>query len=308
MRFAWNPGPFVARYLYARETGQFGRLGVEMQHLKFLSGPAVFAGLRSGSIDAAVFADTPTVVVLSQGVPLKIVFPENDNSRTQGLVAGKGSGIKQLADLRGKRIAIVLGSSGDYALELILRSVKMTRSDVQVINLDVTNLIPAFKKGEIDAAIYWEPWMSHLIDAGGDLITTNRAANIPLVGVMMVRSEWLEQNRLTMVGFLRAWDSVTEVIRARPEVIAGKVASESALDAERTLKLINKIDFLTLKDILDPQHPYSIARSSVAAGEGFTMHLSKLAQFMRSTGRIESVPDFKAAIDPSVAEDAARGG
>jgi len=78
-------------------------------------------------------------------------------------VARRSAGIATLADLRGKRVATQLESSGAFFLDCMLRTVGLTSADVTLVPFMAhtetpLSLVPeALRTGKIDAAALWEP-------------------------------------------------------------------------------------------------------------------------------------------------------
>ena len=112
----WQPTMNGARFFIAEAEGLFAKEGLEPDLVKFTAGPPFFAAFQSGSIDVGFLGFQPAVTAVAQGIAVKIVAVENDAGGAEGLVARQDSGIKGLADLRGKKVATRRGSSGHTAL------------------------------------------------------------------------------------------------------------------------------------------------------------------------------------------------
>ena len=302
VRVAWQSSAQTASYLYAHTTGVLKAQGLDVEHLKFSAGPPIFAGLRSDSIDIAFFAETPAAIALAQNIPVKVIAMAADYGGAMGLVVGKDSGIRSVADLRGKRIAVVKGSAAHFTLGGLLKSNQMSFGDVQLIALDVTNLIPAFQKRDVDAALYWEPWMSRLVQSGGTLLVTNWQAKEPSATMWMARTRWLEQNPDAAAAFIRALDSVVGTIRTSPDKVAETISDELGLDVPSLTAVLSKgAKFPTVREMLDPGYVYSIAPQVTSSGKGLAGVLSDVASFMKDAGVVDSVPDVTKGFDARAA-------
>jgi NitT/TauT family transport system substrate-binding protein len=90
------------------------------------------------------------------------------------IVARRSAGITGLADLRGKRIATQLESSGAYFMEQMLRTVGLTAEDVVSVpfmahtDTPLSAVPEALRTGKIDAAALWEPQPQRAKVALGD--------------------------------------------------------------------------------------------------------------------------------------------
>lgn len=305
-RVAWQSSAQTATYLYAHATGLLKSQGLDVEHLKFSAGPPIFAGLRGGSIDIAFFAETPASIALAQGIPVKVISFAADYGGAMGLVVAKDSGIRTAADLRGKRVAVVKGSAAHFTLGGILAREKMGFNDVRLVAIDVTNLIPAFKNRDVDAALYWEPWMSRLVEAGGTVLLTNWQAQEPSATMWMARTAWLEQNQAAARAFIRALDAAVEPIRKDPAKVAAQISEELGLDAPSlTAVLTRGARFPTVRETLDPGYVYSIAPQATSAGRGLAAVLKDVATFMHDNGVVDGVPDVTKGFDVRAAAEVA---
>jgi NitT/TauT family transport system substrate-binding protein len=66
-------------------------------------------------------------------------------------------GIKSLADLKGKTVAVPEGTSGDMLLRLALQKAKMQASDIKRLTMDPSTIVTAFSSKQVDAASLWYP-------------------------------------------------------------------------------------------------------------------------------------------------------
>jgi taurine transport system substrate-binding protein len=206
MTLGWQPTMNGARFFVAEAEGLFAEEGLDVNLIKFTAGPPFFAAFQSSSIDVGFMGFQPAVTAIAQGIPISVVAVENDAGGAEGLVARQDSGIKKLADLKGKKVATKRGSSAHTALLTGLKSAGLTLSDIQLLDVDVTALIPAFRKGDVQAAWYWEPWMGLLKREGGTVVVTDRDINLPVGILWTARSAWIKDNPEGMKRLFRVLD------------------------------------------------------------------------------------------------------
>ena len=162
-----------AAFFLAKETGAFQKAGLNPTFTQFLSGPAQFAALANNSIDIGEFGITPYVAGLANSGKMVAIMVGDDVTKSNGLVVRPGSGISSIADLRGKRVAAVKGSSSYYGLLKALQKNHMTLSDIKYLNLTAAVIIPTYQHGEVDAVWIWAPWVGKLESMGAKLLITN---------------------------------------------------------------------------------------------------------------------------------------
>jgi ABC-type nitrate/sulfonate/bicarbonate transport system substrate-binding protein len=249
----------------------------------------------------------PAVTAVAQGIPVKIVAVENDAGGAEGLVARQDSGIKQLADLRGKKVATKRGSSAHTALLTGLQVGGLKETDIQLIDLDVTALLPAFRKGDVEAAWYWEPWMGLLKREGGHVVVTDRDIKLPVGILWVAREKWLQDNPEAMQRLLRVLDKAALRIREEPQVVAKLVAKRLELTDEHVLEVLTKqASWPTNAESVAESYPFSMSVQTTAAGKGLAGVLADNAKFQESAKIIQNLPDFTKSVDPQPLANYAR--
>ena len=83
----------------------------------------------------------------------QVAFVANLYSQPLHIAVREGSGIESLTDLRGKRVNLGVKLSGDYPMARMLMETLEIAVGEQHSNLTYKELVDAFEKGEIDAAI-----------------------------------------------------------------------------------------------------------------------------------------------------------
>ena len=78
-------------------------------------------------------------------------------NRGMAVVAKKDSGINTIKDLRGKKVAILPGSTQEVVILDRLAAEGMTVKDVEAIRLSFSDMAPALARGDIDAYVGAEP-------------------------------------------------------------------------------------------------------------------------------------------------------
>ena len=123
-------------------TGWIRELPFRVRWAQIAGGPAVTEAFHARALDVGIAADIPPIHATWVGIPVKIIAVRlrKDPERHPAFVlaVAPGSGIRTLADLRGKRIAF---SPGQVQGEIVLRSLEaahLTRRDVTLVELPST--------------------------------------------------------------------------------------------------------------------------------------------------------------------------
>jgi len=130
----------------------------------FNAGPSLIEALFAGEIDIGYVGPGPALRAHQQsgGKGIRVVAGAAANGVV--VVARKGSGIRALADLAGKRVATPqLGNTQDMSARHYLSAV-LKESDLgNVVPIDNAEQAAMFARGALDAAWVPEPWGQRLI-------------------------------------------------------------------------------------------------------------------------------------------------
>ena len=176
---AANLVPFVAS-----SKGLFAKNGIDAKLVVVNTGSELSKGLRAGTIDFAPAAFTNLPAALERGLKVRGVigyaggtFLKTTSDRAVGIVAGAGSGIEKIADLKGKKIGVTFGTTGDLYLQQVLKAAGLSTADVDRVNTRPPSLTSVVDTGGVDAMVAWEPYIirtlakvpgSKLVIRGGD--------------------------------------------------------------------------------------------------------------------------------------------
>jgi len=157
-------------------------LGVNVTWTEFNAGPVQLEALNVGAIDFGDVGEAPPIFAQAAGAPLVYAGATVPRPQLEAILVPKGSAIKTVADLKGKKVAYNKGSNVQYFLAKLLEKQGLKYSDVQHVHLPPPDARAAFQKGAIDAWIIWDPFLAAaqrtldaqiLVDAKG--VVNNRA-------------------------------------------------------------------------------------------------------------------------------------
>jgi len=133
-------------------------LGVSLKWTEFTAGPVQLEALNVGSIDFGDVGEAPPIFAQAAGAPLAYVAATVPRPKAESVLLPKGSPIKTVADLKGKKIALNKGSNVHYFLVKLLEKNGLKYADVNVVFLPPADARAAFEKGSIDAWVIWDPF------------------------------------------------------------------------------------------------------------------------------------------------------
>ena len=146
--------------------------------------------LEQGKIDGAYLTLDEVLRARENGIPLSAVLVCDISAGADQLLARPG--IKILADLKGHRIGVEEGAVGALMLYQGLLAAGLKIADVKPVSLTIDQHVDAWKRGEIDAIVTYEPAASQIMGMGGKLLFDSSRIPDYIVDVLAIRSTLLD--------------------------------------------------------------------------------------------------------------------
>lgn len=134
--------------------------GITVKWTEFPAGPQLLEGLNVGAIDFGTVGEAPPIFAQAAGAQLAYIGNEPPAPTAEAIVVPKGSGLKTVADLRGKRVALNKGSNVHYLLVRQLERAGVAYSEIQPVYLPPADARAAFERGAVDAWVIWDPFLA----------------------------------------------------------------------------------------------------------------------------------------------------
>lgn len=170
----------------AQEKGFFAKNGVDVKVEIRNTGSELSKGLRAGTFDFAPGAFTNLPAALERGLDLRGIvgyvggaFSKTTTDDMVGIIASANSGITKVADLKGKKVGVTFGSTGDAYLLAAIARAGLTTNDIDRVNTAPPNMTSVLDTGGVDAIVGWEPFLvrtltkvkgAKLVQRGGDYV------------------------------------------------------------------------------------------------------------------------------------------
>ena len=185
----------------------FGEIGVEVNWIEFQSGALYFEAMAAERLDLGLAASAPVVVGQAANIDFKIIALTTDGLNDSSLIVAKDSPIRELSDLRGKKIAVARGSSAWYFLYKVLEAAELQPTDLDIVYLEPNEAQSAFDGGSVDAWAIWDPLLTHEIQAKeARVLIDNQAVGAisPIFG--LARTKFAEAHPDLVVKFLQTYE------------------------------------------------------------------------------------------------------
>lgn len=192
------------------------------------------------SIDLAANAETQGLKQYSSHRNTRLIYVIVEAGYR--VVANKASGINTLADLKGKKVGTMPGTSAAYFINKFLGSAGLKSGDYSIVSGNVCMKTPCgsgtfpqqITGKQVDAFGIWEP----AVELGARALGSNAVIFQNTSIYREVYSLYSTQEKLkdpttrkNIVAFVKALNQTLEVFRDKPESVYATVASAVGMDA-----------------------------------------------------------------------------
>lgn len=145
------------------EEGYYKEEGLDVKPVLFSTSGEIGTALITGAIQVGYIGSSPSVGMITRGVPMHIVSGSAMESSAISTPYGRPTDIKSVKDLRGKRIGTIRAASADIAVRYKMIEAGIDPfKEATVRNFShIQDIFLGLMTGELDAAILWEPWATH---------------------------------------------------------------------------------------------------------------------------------------------------
>ncbi|MBS4038484.1 MAG: ABC transporter substrate-binding protein [Hydrogenophaga sp.] len=213
LRLAVAKLPSMLPGLVAAEQGHFRAEGLTVDAVPCTNGEDCIAQIQRGRADLAIASDASVVLAVHAGQPLELIATVASSRRSNQVVARTDRGIRQGADLRGRRVGFIPGTSSHFYTETFLSFHGLTTRDVVMVPLDPLRPVDALVQGEVDAAGFFHPNGPQALTRLGPLGQVLELPPIYTLTVNLVARPGLSDDQLVRV--LRGLQRSIRVVRSR---------------------------------------------------------------------------------------------
>ncbi|MFB4266613.1 aliphatic sulfonate ABC transporter substrate-binding protein [Nonomuraea sp. GTA35] len=259
----------------AQQQGLWEKQGLTPEIKVFTNGPLQIQALGAGDLDFGYIG--PGAMWLPATGKAKVVAI--NTLAYADRVIGR-PGVKSIADLRGKKVGVPEGTSGDMVLNLALQKAGMTVKDIQKVPMDPATVVSAFVAGQIDGAGIWYPLIDNIKQKVPDMVELASTKEWPdssfptaFVGGTQVNEE-LTNKVIKVLQEANDWRA------AHYEESITQAASLLKLDAAKVKADAANVTVMTTQDLVNKTKDGTVAK-----------WLNSLGDFFVSTGKLKSRPE-----------------
>lgn len=271
--------------------------GIKCNFIVFDSGREANAALASGSIDFASMGNTNAIIALATGLHVEMFWIDEILGKIEALAVKDSSGINTLKDLVGKRVAVPFASTSHYILLKALED-EGIQEQVEVLDMQTTEIVAAWERGDIDAAYVWQPSLGALLKNGKVLISSEDMAQKGYItaNVKVVRKEFAEKYPQLVSDYVSCLTQGGDIYRKDNKIGADIVADYLEITPEDALNQMQGSIWCTPEELLGEDY----FGTSGSPGN-FAVIMYDTAMFLKDQKSIDNVPtqeDFNEYVNP----------
>ncbi|MFT4149008.1 MAG: sulfonate ABC transporter substrate-binding protein [Paracoccaceae bacterium] len=233
--------------------------GVGVEWVEFAAGPPLVEALNVGAVHVGWTGDAPPIFGQAAGANIVYVAALPANGQGEAIIAKADSGIKTVADLKGKKVAVGKGTSAHNLLVAALEANGLQFSDIEPVYLSPADAGAAFASDSVSAWSIWDPFLAvaevqhkpnvlvrapEVINvntyflANGDFAKDNAPVIAATLGALSKAAAWADANRDKVAEALHEVTGVPleaqklaadraqfGIFELTPEIIAGQQAT-----------------------------------------------------------------------------------
>jgi len=142
--------------------GYLAEEGLEATPQPHAFGKPALQSVIDGKADIATVGDTPIVFAVMNGKKISTLAMIQTSNRNEAIEARKDHRITKPLDLKGKKIGLTMGTTGDFFADSFLIANGIDGKQVKMIDLKPDEMAAALDSGKVDAVSTWNPTLLQL--------------------------------------------------------------------------------------------------------------------------------------------------
>lgn len=209
LKVALSVWPGSEPLVLARDSGL-----LEQEQIRVLEMPwssAVTRAFDDQVVDVAVLTLDVVCLLRAEGHHLRVLRVLDESTGGDALIARPV--VKTLTELRGKRVGVDLQGTGMFLLINALEHAGMSLRDIDTVPLIQPEIESMFERGEIDAAVASEPWLTRVSSITNRLFDSN-SLETPILRLLVGSNDASRQFQPELRSLISAITKMTVQIRS----------------------------------------------------------------------------------------------
>lgn len=236
------PFPSMGLAHVAAARNYFEQQGLKnFEVLPCVNGGECLDRMERGELDLTLASDIAITLGTQQGRQMEVLATVAQSRRSNQFIAHQRPGLHTPADLRGRRIGYIKGTSSHYFVEAFLSFHGISARDVTMVELQQQRAAEQLVVGEVDAAALFQPQAPRAIAALGDAGQVFEVPGLYTVTVNLVGLPGIPEADLQSV--LRAFEQAEKFLLNEPAQAARTLAARLNLSEAAVASALVDFDF-----------------------------------------------------------------
>ena len=246
LKIGYSDWPGWVAWQVAIDKGWFKEAGVDVK-FEWFDYSASMDAYAAGKLDAVLMTNGDALVTGAGGAKSSIILI-TDYSAGNDLIIAK-PGIKSLADLKGKKVAVEVGLVDHLLLRNAMKKAGMAAGDITIVNAKTNELPQIFASKDIAAVAVWQPVANEALKAvpGSKPIYTSADEPGLIYDVLAVNPASAKSRRAEWQKVVALWGKVVTYIedpKTQPDAVK-IMAARSGISPAEYLPLLKGTKLLT---------------------------------------------------------------
>ncbi len=179
----------------------------------FTNGPQQIEAIAAGELDIVQYGDVPTTNSYANNAGVRVISNLWSSDDAYALLAGPDSGINQPSDLKGKTVAVGIGTNNHQFILKVLEAGGLTEADINILNISSgSDQLASLIEGSVDAITVTQPNFDNYAEkSGGKIIVTNKDYNLAATFILAT-DDFATGNPDTVARVLKVFDQTNKWI------------------------------------------------------------------------------------------------
>jgi NitT/TauT family transport system substrate-binding protein len=234
----------------ANELDLWEKAGIDVTLTPFTNGPTSIQAMAAGSVDVAYIGGGATWMPATGQAT--IIAP-SESTYGDVLLASPDSGATEPADLKGLRVGVPDGGSGEMILSLALDSAGLTEADIERVPLDPTNVVSSFVAGQIDVAAIFSPLSDQILESVPDAVEIAGNRDFPeteFVGAWVASNDAVAEKPEAVSRFLEVYAEANDYRLENTEEAVALASAESGAPEPQLQGQADNLKWWTAEEML----------------------------------------------------------
>jgi ABC-type nitrate/sulfonate/bicarbonate transport system substrate-binding protein len=272
---------------YLLKSGLLEKHGLKFEEFAVPSGNLTMQQMVARQVDLGTYAAQSFIIGHDKG-GIVVIAQIEQVGRTAQVVARKDLNLREVSELKGRKVANQTGSSvGNIFTDVIAPAAGLKKGDFQEVRMDVNNMVSAMAAKTVDAMVNVEPYNEIAVaeGIGTSIMDYSKVDKMPVF--MAATPDFVDKNPDTVVAYLKCWREAARDFKDNPGKVADVIyafftSKGYAMSRETFAKALAKVE-------VDPGFP-----SDLVPG------LQKDAEVLLREKKISAIPDWNKALRPQL--------